>query len=220
MRLNKLLAERFGISRRKADDYISLGLVKVECKKAVLGQIVTGVETIYLKNNKLPPRPTLKTVMLNKPEDYVCSRVGQGSKTVYDLLPDDHKNLKTIGRLDKNSSGLLLLTNDGELHYKLTHPKYNKQKIYIVNLSKSLLTEDLERIKIGIRLEDGMSKFDIEMNEGKLKVVLTEGRNRQIRRTFEKLGYKVTSLHRIQFGIYKLGNLKPGQIKEVTYPNS
>ena len=151
----------------------------------------------------------------NKPVGYVCSRRPQGSApTLYDLLPQKYHHLKTVGRLDKDSSGLILLTNDGDFAFQLTHPKFRKSKVYEVNLDHPL--EPLHQQMIsdyGVELPDGLSKFKVIKTalQTQYIVVLTEGRNRQIRRTFASLGYKVTRLHRTQFGKYELGNLKSGK---------
>jgi 23S rRNA pseudouridine2605 synthase len=147
--------------------------------------------------------------MMNKPVGYVVSRNGQGSPTIYSLLPLQYHKLKPVGRLDKASSGLLLLTNDGNLANDLTHP--SKQKVKIYEISLNLPLQPLHRQMIsdhGIELEDGNSKLQLERreegNDKDWTVTMHEGRNRQIRRTFGALGYDVTKLHRTQFGPYKL----------------
>lgn len=160
------------------------------------------------------------TIMLNKPSGYVSSREGQGSRTVYDLLPAELHTLKTVGRLDKDSSGLLLLTSDGTLAHELTHPSFQKVKAYEVTLDKPL--QPLHRQMIsdhGITLEDGVSKLELERlhdgDECKWIVRMHEGRNRQIRRTFESLGYNLPRLHRTHFGKYMLGGLKLGSYTQI-----
>lgn len=152
--------------------------------------------------------------------DYVCSRDGQGGKTIYDLLPPELHHLKPVGRLDKNSSGLLLLTNDGQLAQQLTHPSFQKTKVYNIALNKPL--EPLHHQMIsdhGVVLEDGISKLQLQrMNEtdnNNWKVIMSEGRNRQIRRTFDSLGYNVVKLHRTQFGPYKLNQLASGKFDDL-----
>ncbi len=151
--------------------------------------------------------------MLNKPAGYVCSRKGQGSKTVYELLPAQYHALKPAGRLDKDSSGLLLLTNDGELANKLTHPRYQKEKVYRAKLDKPLAQTDKNQLLKGVELVDGMSKFTAlnECSAATYEIILAEGRNRQIRRTFAVLGYGVLELHRTSFGPYTMPDqLGPG----------
>lgn len=158
--------------------------------------------------------------MLNKPVGYVSSRKAQGEvPTLYELLPEKYQKLKTVGRLDKNSSGLILLTNDGDFAFKHTHPKFYKLKTYLVELDQTLAPLHQQEISdFGIHLEDGLSKlFLTKLDDSRLKwqVEMSEGRNRQIRRTFAALGYKVVKLHRIEFGHYQLGDLKTGEFKLV-----
>jgi 23S rRNA pseudouridine2605 synthase len=155
---------------------------------------------------------------LNKPIGYVSSRKQQGDNpTLYSLLPKEYATLKPVGRLDKDSSGLLLLTDDGDFAYQMTHPKFYKVKTYTVSLHKPL--EPLHQQMIsdyGIQLEDGPSKLSLERASDDRKdwiVTMHEGRNRQIRRTFSALGYEVTNLHRTSFGDYKLDDLEAGDFK-------
>jgi 23S rRNA pseudouridine2605 synthase len=217
MRINKYVANATGVSRRKADDLITHGQVYINENKAQLGDSVEVSDKVYLDNKLIELNQDTVVLMINKPRGYVCSRSGQGSKTIYELIPDQYKNLKPVGRLDKDSSGLLLLTNNGDLANKLTHPKYAKQKTYVVQLDKNLSLEDSENIKKGIKLEDGISKFDLDYLDTRdhLLIKLSEGRNRQIRRTFEKLNYKVISLHRETMGEYSLGRLRVGEVQEM-----
>ncbi|MGH7234155.1 MAG: pseudouridine synthase, partial [Candidatus Saccharimonadales bacterium] len=164
----------------------------------------------------LPAKTT--TILLNKPVGFVVSRKGQGAKTIYDLLPVDLSSLKPVGRLDKDSSGLIMLTNDGLLANSLTHPSMNKQKLYLVSLDKPLAPRDLKTINDGIRLSDGVSHLtisDLAPDSRSMNLNMVEGRNRQIRRTFESLGYKVIKLHRVQFGQFRLNDLESGRWFEV-----
>ena len=214
MRINKYIAERLGISRRKADDIIENGGVTVNGLLAQPGQTIADNDVVMLNNKTLPEAPKYITIMLNKPVGYVCSKDGQGSNTIYDILPSKYQKLNPVGRLDKDSSGLLLLTNNGNLHQELTHPSYQKEKIYQVSINKPLSSEDNIRIQRGIELDDGISKLSLraENSNGKTwTVTMHEGKNRQIRRTFEKAGYKIINLHRINFGIYKLDELQSGE---------
>jgi len=215
MRINKYVALATGISRRKADDIIAKGQIYLNSTKANPGSNVLQQDIVTLNNKKLI-LPIFTTILLNKPTGYVCSRNGQGSATIYDLLPKKYHNLKPIGRLDKNSSGLLLLTNNGVLHQKLTHPSYAKQKRYIVMLNKPLLPKDQSNIKKGVMLEDGISKLQLKKDAKTWVITMAEGRNRQIRRTFSALGYKVISLTRTNFGPYKLTDIpKNAKILEI-----
>ncbi|MBQ2623134.1 rRNA pseudouridine synthase [Candidatus Saccharibacteria bacterium] len=257
LRLNKFLAERLGVSRREADELISVGKITVNGEKAVLGVRIDKKSKVCYNNKIVPFDTEFSYFAFNKPVGYVCSRRAQGqAPTIYTLLPEKFQKLKTVGRLDKDSSGLILLTNDGDFAFQMTHPKFRKTKTYQVELDKPL--EPLHRQMIsdfGVMLDDGPSRFKIikdvfpEANKtsfegdpepGKARssattpvstgvvdaprkrsflakaknaytVILTEGRNRQIRRTFAALGYKVTKLHRISFGKYELNDLKPGK---------
>lgn len=182
-------------------------------RQATAGADVGDSDVVTLDGQVLTMPAETITVILNKPAGYVCSRDGQGSRTVYDLLPPELHHLKTVGRLDKDSSGLLLLTDDGELANRLTHPRYGKEKVYEITLDKPLKDEDRGQITKGVELDDGISRLRVTgAGDKSLTVAMSEGRNRQIRRTFAALGYDVRSLHRIQFGTYKLNDLKPGNI--------
>ncbi len=215
MRLNKYIAFATGLSRRAADQAILDNRVLVNGAVPTSGQQISHQDKVALDDSLLSSTSTLLTIMLNKPVGYVCSRDGQGNKTVYDLLPTKLHELKPVGRLDKNSSGLLLLTNDGQLAYELTHPKFQKTKIYKIALNNPL--QPLHRQMIsdnGVMLDDGPSKLQLERinetDDTNWKVVMSEGRNRQIRRTFESLGYNLVKLHRTHFGNYTLKDLATG----------
>ena len=241
LRLNKFLAERLGVSRREADELISAGKITVDGQTATLGiRIDKNSKVCY--NKKIVPFDTeFSYFAFNKPVGYVCSRRAQGqAPTIYALLPEKFQKLKTVGRLDKDSSGLILLTNDGDFAFQMTHPKFRKTKTYQVELDKPLEPLHQQMISdFGVMLDDGPSQFKVirdtsagdgpgggpplsasEVGEEKVRqdpprgcylVYLTEGRNRQIRRTFAALGYKVTKLHRVSFGKYELNDLKPGK---------
>lgn len=218
MRLNKFIAHATGISRREADELIRAGNVVVNGKAADLGCDVDPNDDTVTVNNQLVKLPTEHTtIMLNKPVGYVCSRNAQarGVKTIYELLPDQYKALKTVGRLDKDSTGLILLTDDGDLAHQLTHPSFAKTKEYIVELDHALAPLHQQMISdFGINLDDGPSQLLLErLNDERTKFNITmhEGRNRQIRRTFAALGYQVKSLHRTTFGPYTLGDLASGK---------
>jgi 23S rRNA pseudouridine2605 synthase len=217
MRLNKYIAQATGLSRRSADKAISQGRATVNGQTATLGSKVGTDDTVTLDSRRITPSVNSTTIMLNKPPGYVVSRDGQGSQTVYDLLPHEYQHLKPVGRLDKESSGLLLLTDDGDLSNQLTHPRYTKLKIYEISLDRPL--EPLHQQMIndhGLQLEDGLSRLSLQKKDETgciWQVTMSEGRNRQIRRTFAALNYKVMSLHRIQFGDYKLSQLVSGEFK-------
>lgn len=223
MRINKYLALATGISRRTADRVIAAGRVSINGNPANLGFDVSETDNVRLDDRLIDSKvaltkPELVTIMLYKPVGYVVSRNGQGSKTVYDLLPSKYHHLKPIGRLDKNSSGLLLLTNDGQLAFQLTHPSKHKTKVYEIALDKKLISSHQQMInRGGVMLEDGLSRLTLQgpLDEASKhwRVVMHEGRNRQIRRTFQHLGYKVIAIHRTAFGDYRLGDLSTGHIK-------
>ena len=221
IRLNKFLAEKVGLSRREADNLIVDGKVLVNQRPAVLGARISETDEIICDGKIISTKkPEYIYLMLNKPVGYVSSRKAQGEvPTLYELLPEKYQKLKTVGRLDKNSSGLILLTNDGDFAFKHTHPTFYKLKTYLVELDQTLAPLHQQEISdFGIHLEDGLSKlFLTKLDEDRLKwqVEMSEGRNRQIRRTFAALGYKVVKLHRIEFGHYQLGDLKTGEFKLV-----
>lgn len=223
MRLNQYIALHTGLSRRHADKLIKDGKVVVNNQPASLGQIVSSQDKVEVSGLEVQPQTKTTTIMLNKPAGYVCSRAGQGSKTVYDLLPPEFHHLKPVGRIDKDSSGLLLLTNDGQLANELTHPSYQKEKVYEVEIDRPLKPEDKAKMEKGVQLEDGTSKFWVSeianqnsrVSSCVFRVTLAEGRNRQIRRTLAAVGYSVIKLHRIKFGNYELGELKSGNYKKI-----
>lgn len=198
------------MSRRAADAAIQQGRVKVNGTTATLGDEINSHDSITI-NDKIVAQVVRRTIVLNKPVGYVCSRNGQGSKTIYNLLPRELHHLKPVGRLDKDSSGLLLLTNDGELANQLTHPRYGKEKVYEVELDKELKEEDKRNIEQGVKLEDGPSKLALTGSGTSWIVTMHEGRNRQIRRTFAASGYRVAKLHRTKFGPYTLNTIKPSE---------
>ena len=233
IRLNKFLAERLGISRRQADDLIAKGKIKVSVggdkigtKIPILGAQIDKSDEVWYNGKIVPHSVGFSYIAMNKPTGYVCSKRRQGdTPTIYELLPDKYKKLKTVGRLDKDSSGLIILTNDGDFAFSMTHPKFIKEKVYEVELDHEL--EPLHRQMIadfGIDLPDGKSKLGLErmtddVNDPKFnkcwQVTMTEGRNRQIRRTFGAVGYTVVKLHRTQFGKYQLGKLAPSETTEI-----
>src|SRR5665213_2596758 len=141
MRVNQFVAQATGLSRRAADRAIQEARLAINQHTAGLGDSVTSNDAVTLDNRPIMAAASL-VIMLNKPAGYVCSRAGQGSRTIYDLLPSEYHQLKPVGRLDKDSSGLLLLTNDGQLANQLAHPRYAKTKTYEVTLDKPLTKID------------------------------------------------------------------------------
>ncbi|MFZ1301093.1 MAG: pseudouridine synthase [Candidatus Microsaccharimonas sp.] len=217
-RLNKYLAFQLGVSRREADNSIAAGHVKVNGTPAVLGGRFEETDEITYKGKPLKKKVAYTYLALNKPIGYVSSRKQQGDNpTLYSLLPEKYHSLKPVGRLDKDSSGLLLLTDDGDFAYNMTHPKFYKVKTYEISLDAALQPLHQQMISdFGIELEDGPSKLSLEKRSEDRKdwlVTMHEGRNRQIRRTFNSLGYNVAELHRISFGTYTMDELKTGEFK-------
>jgi 23S rRNA pseudouridine2605 synthase len=221
LRLNKHLAFVLGVSRREADNLIASKKVLVNGQVVTLGARFQEGDKITVNGKELSGEVEYQYVAMNKPIGYVSSRAHQGdSPTIYDLLPENLHNLKTVGRLDRESSGLILLTNDGDFTFQMTHPSFAKVKIYQVCLDRDL--EPLHQQMIsdyGIDLDDGKSKLILERANEKGRtdwiVTMHEGRNRQIRRTFGALGYTVTKLNRTNFGNYALGDIKPGEFEVV-----
>lgn len=234
MRINKFLAQATGLSRRAADAAITSGMVHITVIQrgqgshsqkpavATTGQDITATDRVTYQGKSytlqdLEQQATI-TIILHKPIDYVVSRNGQGSHTIYDLLPTQYQQLKPVGRLDKDSSGLLLLTNNGQLAQELTHPSRQKIKQYIITTNKPLQPLHRQMIsEYGLQLDDGLSKLHLERihddDEHTWQVTMHEGRNRQIRRTFAALGYTVVTLHRTRFGDYTLGALPAGKLR-------
>ena len=215
IRLNKYLANAGVCSRREADEFITSGAVKVN------GEVVTELGTKVKRSdevlfNENPVSIEKKVyILLNKPKDYVTtSDDPQQRKTVMDLVKDAcPERIYPVGRLDRNTTGVLLLTNDGELASKLTHPKFLKKKVYHVFLDKNVSTEDLQKIADGIELEDGEVHADSieyadERDHSQVGIEIHSGRNRIVRRIFESLGYRVVKLDRVQFAGLTKKNLR------------
>jgi 23S rRNA pseudouridine2605 synthase len=220
MRINKFLASATGMSRRAADRIILEGRVKVNDLPATSGHQITDTDIVLLDDRAVVRALEISTILLNKPVGYVCSRNGQGSRTIYELIPHELHHLKPVGRLDKDSSGLLLMTNNGNLAHELTHPSKQKIKLYEVTLSKALAPLHRQMISdYGVMLDDGPSKLQLDRlrdgDENRWQITMHEGRNRQIRRSFESLGYKIIRLHRIRFGNYALRNLTSGSYEKL-----
>lgn len=220
IRLNKFLAERLGVARREADGLIAEGRVSLDGRIAKIGDRVDKKSKVCYNGRLVPFTVNFRYVAMNKPVGYVCSRRKQGEfPTIYELLPKELRNLKTVGRLDLMSSGLILLTNDGDFAFSMVHPKFAKDKFYYVTLDRSLEPLHQQMIgEFGIELKDGKSRMGlVRRDEGRREweVRISEGRNRQIRRTFGALGYAVTGLRRVQFGKFHLGNLGEGEFVEL-----
>lgn len=223
IRLNKYLANAGVCSRREADDFIQAGVVKVN------GEIITELGTKVKRNDVVlfhDQQVNIEKkvyVLLNKPKDYVTtSDDPQNRKTVMDLVKGAcRERIYPVGRLDRNTTGVLLLTNDGELATKLTHPQYLKKKIYHVHLDKNVTAADIKQIADGIMLEDGEIHADAieyasETDRKQVGIEIHSGRNRIVRRIFEHLGYKVIRLDRVYFAGLTKKNVRRGDWRFLT----
>lgn len=212
MRLNRYVATASRLSRRGADEAIAAGRVTVNGQPGEVGATVDDAATITLDGQVLVLPTELIYVALYKPKGYVVSRNQQGqAPTIYELLPPGLQAVNPVGRLDKDSSGLLLLSNDGNFLNRAMHPSFGKEKIYELTLNREVTPNDLKRLQQGVELDDGISCVRLVDSKGAdITVGLQEGRNRQLRRTAEAIGYSVKRLHRVQFGAVKLGDLRPG----------
>lgn len=224
-RLQKILS-RYGISsRRAAESMILAGRVKVN------GEVVRVLGTtadpdrdyIEIDGKPLLTAPQLSYVLLHKPVGVICTRQDpQGRRTIYDLLPPQFHHLFYVGRLDSDSSGALLLTNDGDLAYRLTHPLHQVAKHYRVWVRGKIQLPALERWRSGVELADGMTLpaqvelVEYDHDRSLLEVILREGRNRQIRRVGEVLGHPVLRLHRTQIGNLSIAGLPRGRFRVIT----
>ncbi len=219
MRINQYLAQTIGISRRAADKDIEAGLVRIGGKRAHLGDQVEGAAEVSYKGKVLVQKKAAPiTIVLNKPVGYVTSRKRDetAAPTVMELLPPELHHLKPVGRLDKESDGLLILTDDGDAIYKSTHPKFQTAKEYLVNFEHPLSDREIVLWKKGLKLTDGIAKADkIERVGRKFHITLHQGKNRQIRRMAGKSGNKVLNLTRLSMGEIKLGNLEVGKWKKL-----
>ncbi len=286
IRINKFLAHSMGLSRREADSAVQAGRVTINGQKAILGAAVSSSDHIAFDGRPISAQSDYTYLTFNKPVGYLCSRRSQGGvPTIFEILPQKYRSLKPVGRLDKNSSGLILLTDDGDFAHRMTHPSFHKTKTYQVRLDQPLQPLHQQMISdYGVTLEDGVSRFMVEKADeasssshatdsisrdsastkrvasggaapasdkisdfseegadqttgpassdlraehavggasddgsGRYRdntnyiVTMSEGRNRQIRRTFAALGYTVTKLHRTTFGPYSLNGMKKGE---------
>ena len=223
LRLNKYLAKAGVCSRREADEFIQAGAVTVN------GVVVTELGTKVLRTDEVKFHDELVSlekkvyVLLNKPKDYVTtSDDPQQRKTVMDLVKDAcPERIYPVGRLDRNTTGVLLLTNDGDLASKLTHPKFLKKKVYHVYLDKNVTAHDLQQIADGITLDDGEIHADAieyasDTDKSQVGIEIHSGKNRIVRRIFENLGYRVVKLDRVQFAGLTKKNLRRGDWRFLT----
>ena len=221
-RLNKILSAAGLASRRQADQWISAGRVAVNGRviQKLGSTAIWGKDSIRVDGKKIPEPPGKIYLMLNKPFGYICSlRDPEGRPLVMDLLQDIPQRIYPVGRLDFDSLGLLLFTNDGEWAYRLTHPKYQIPRTYKVTMEGTITDQAMNRLRDGVPLHDGPSGSSsvtlLSKNERQtlIRMTITQGRSRQVRRMLEAVGYRVVHLVRISYGNLQLGNLKSGQYR-------
>lgn len=229
-RLNKYIASSGICSRRAADELIESGKVMVNGKVVKeLGFKVEAKDKVFVEKKLIHPVKN-EYYRFYKPAGYITTMDDEkGRKTIYDILPENLNHLKPAGRLDRESTGLLILTNDGELLHLLTHPTAKVPKIYLVQIESQITNSDLKELSNGIEIEPGKKAFaDVEVLENSknstvMRITLYQGMNRQIRKMFQYLGHEVKSLKRIQHATITLEGLrrgefkpiKPGQIKDL-----
>lgn len=225
MRLNKFIAHTGYCSRRKADNLIAAGKVSVNGKfTQEMGTQIDPQKDVIIVNNETVSTPdTFTYLLLNKPTGYTTTKADPtAGQTIYELIPKKFHDLNPVGRLDKNSEGLLLLTNDGNFLYEMTHPKHDLEKTYEIRVKYHPKPIDINRLKKGITIEEQTSKGKTtyrtrpcEIQQGRdakhWQVTLHEGRNRQIRKMFKKIGCPVVYLKRTSMGPYELGKLAKGK---------
>lgn len=221
-RLNKYIASSGLCSRRKADELIEQGAVNVNGKKVTeLGFLVSEKDKVFV-NQKLIHPVKHEYYRFYKPAGYITTSDDEkGRKTIYDLLPESMYSLKPVGRLDKDSTGLLILTNDGDLINALTHPSVKVPKVYLVSVDAKMHQHEFEQMAKGIEIEPNkiayanVSVLEIDNQHTTMQITLYQGMNRQIRKMIEHFGYEVKSLKRIQHATVQLTGLKRGEFKPI-----
>ena len=224
MRINKFLAEQGVASRRGSDELIAEGRVTLNGKQAKPGDDVSPTDVVELDGKILSHKVKYEYYILNKPKGVVCTVSDEKDrKTVMDLLPAGAVRVFPVGRLDYDTEGLLILTNDGDLAYRLTSPKSEIPKTYLVRIEGTITPVQLNRLRAGVEIERGVvtkkCKINVvETNKSftKLHVVLTEGKNREIRKMFEVVGKNVDFLKRIKIGDLTLTGLDRGAVRRLT----
>ena len=211
-------------SRRASDKLIEDGVVKINGKVCSLGdEVDVSSDSVTVNGRPVNTVKKFDYYIMNKPKGYVCTvKDDKDRKTVMELLPQSAKRLFPVGRLDYDTEGLLILTNDGELTYKLTHPKNEVPKTYLVKTEKPVSDEDLQKLRSGV-VVDGVKtkKCNVRLIEtsktgSKLHITITEGRNRQVRKMFEAVNNCVDFLKRIKIGELKLTGLDRGEVRQLT----
>lgn len=221
LRLNKFLADAGIASRRAADELIASGMVKVNGKVVKeLGIKIHPADLVTVKGEPVSYIKHLTYIVLNKPKDYITTTSDEkGRKTVMDLIPLKQR-LYPVGRLDRNTTGALIITNDGDLATRLMHPKYGVEREYVVGLDKKLKGEHAQNIANGVELEDGMTgQTELWINpsdNSEVRIMLKEGKNREVRRIFEHFGYEVKRLHRVRYALITVTGMARGEYRHLT----
>lgn len=222
MRINKYLSESGVASRRGADELIKDGVVKINGRIAAIGDEVSVGDIVSVNGKNVSAVKSYDYYIMNKPKGYICSvKDEKGRKTVMDLLPKD-KRLFPVGRLDYDTEGLLIITNDGDLTFKLTHPKNEVPKTYLVKTENKISEEDVAKLRSGVYIDGVKTKkcnvrFIEKTEKGaKLHITITEGRNRQIRKMIEAVGNSVEFLKRIKIGDLTLSGLNRGEYRKLS----
>lgn len=223
MRINKFLAECGVDSRRNCDKLIEDGAVKVNGKVCSLGaEIDENNDNITVKGKNINQLKKFDYYIMNKPKGYVCTvKDEKDRKTVMDLLPKNLGRIYPVGRLDYDTEGLLIFTNDGDLTFRLTHPKNEVPKTYTLKIEGSISDESLEKLRGGVTI-DGVKTnksnvriIETDKNYTKLNITITEGRNRQVRKMFEAVGKEVIFLKRIKIGDLSIKGLNRGDVRKL-----
>jgi len=219
-RVQKFLSGAGAASRRKAEEFIKSGQVLINGKKARLGDKVDPqVDVVKVYGKVIKQSEKLIYIMLNKPKGYVVSKSDpQGRKTVFELLPEDIRGkVWNVGRLDADTEGLLILTNDGDLTQELSHPKYEHEKEYEVTTQEMPTESQLEHLRTGVEISTGLTyPAQVKQRDGKMRIIIHEGKKRQVRRMFTTVGLTVTNLKRIRINKLVLPKEMPvGQFKLV-----
>ncbi len=224
MRINKFLAEKGLASRRHADEMIAAGRVQINGKTAVLGADVEEGDEVLLDGQAvIVSEKKEEYYIMNKPKGVVCTASDdRGRKTVMDLLPENIGRVFPVGRLDYATEGLLILTNDGDLAFRLTHPSTEIPKTYMAKIEGTLTEKDLNPIRSGVELDGVLTKkcrahiVETNKNYTKVEITIKEGKNRQVRRMFEAIGKNVELLRRVSIGQLRLKGLDRGQVRPLT----
>ena len=226
IRLQKFLSLCGVASRRKAEELILQGKVKINGKSAILGDKVTDKDKVFVNGKRIvAPRTKYRYIMLHKPRGFITTMSDEkGRKCVAELVRDVGERVYPVGRLDKDSEGMLIFTNDGEFANKIMHPRNSIYKIYRVTVRPSITEEQIEKLETGIEI-DGRKTApaivhvlvqDKEQNRVVLEMILHEGKNREIRKMCEAVGLEVARLKRTQIGSVKMGMLKQGDWRDLT----